>query len=697
MSAPSPVPLELIRRLARLGAPYKKSFALVVLLAGLATAASLVEPLIYRVAVNDVAGVFVHQGATSQVGGLSPTGGRQSRPPPPPGLAPAVAHVPDTHRRGHVAHRTPDEAFSTLLWAVFLLFVTALCARFFSLAADGVGAVVANRIEEDLIHATFGHVLRLPLQFFGKRASGALAKQIDQSDQVAPIVTAFTQEIAPEALRVVGILAIMFTQSKELTLAALATMPGYLWVARRSSRKLETGLDGYYGLWEEVGARIQDALAAVKTVKLSGAEPREAERLKAATRAAYGTFLARNRQENRYVFWQAFLIHLGKALVFGLGGWKALEHQLTPGDVVMFVAYLDQLYDPIDTLTSLAATLQQHAASLARAMRLLETGGGEAGGVPLGPGKGRVEFEDVRFGYTPEREVLRGLSFTLEPGTVTALVGPSGAGKTTASDLLLKLYEPASGAIRLDGQDLATLDPSGVRQEVGVVAADGAVFRGTLADNIRYKRPDASDDDVRAAALASGLGAALERLPEGLATEIGERGMGLSVGERQRLQIARVLLARPRLLILDEATANLDYATEADVKRALAETRGDRTTLVIAHRFSMIEDADRVLVLDGGRVVEEGTPAGLAASGGWFAKLASSAGGVAESEGEGEPGSEGDDGEGAENHEEEGAAESAGKDEPDGEGTDSEGAENDEEEGDDGDGEDGDGEDEASR
>jgi ATP-binding cassette subfamily B protein len=266
--------------------------------------------------------------------------------------------------------------------------------------------------------------------------------------------------------------------------------------------------------------------------------------------------------------------------------------------------------------------LQQQMASLNRPVRLLQTGPLEQGSAELAPGPGQIEFREVRFGYVPQREVLCGVTFTAKIGKVTAITGPSGAGKTTAADLLLKLWEPDSGKIRIDDQDLAKINPSSVRRAIGTVAADGAVFRGTLAENIRYKCPDASDDRVLQAALAAGLGNALDRLPQGLQTEIGEGGVGLSIGERQRLQIARILVDRPRILVLDEATANLDYATENEIKHTLRGLTPRPTTLVIAHRYSMVKDADHVVVLDQGRIVEQGTPNELIAAGGWFARLA---------------------------------------------------------------------------
>jgi len=659
-----------LRALITAARPFKNRFIVIAVLALVGTAADLMEPLIYRIAINDVAGLFVNrvehpaassaqpgQGAhksASSTAAKEPAGASEKRPaasaentpaaaaePVPPVAAektpavasekksaktaksePARAPARQKHRRGYVAPRTPKQTLTTLLWAVVALFVIGVSGYFFSMASEYQSTVVASRIEANLIQSTFGHVLRLPLAFFSRRASGGLAKRIDQADQVAPVISAFSQQIAPEVVRLVGICGIMFYQSWRLALASLAVLPLYFLITRQGTRRLETGMNEYYMMWEDVSARIQDALAAVKTVKLSGSEPRETSRLKSTAEHAYDDYLERTKVGNRYRIVQRTLTQFGQALVLGYGGWLVLAHQLTPGDVVMFVAYLDRLFDPIDSLSSLAVSLQQNLASLQRAVRLLQTGPEEARGVPLRPGQGKVEFRDVRFAYTQQREVLHDISFTVEPGRVTALAGPSGAGKTTTADLLLKLWEPTGGAILIDGQPLKEIDPSSLRQAIGLVAADGAIFRGTLADNIRYKRPDATDEEVHAAAIAAGLAPTLERLPDGLETEIGERGVGLSVGERQRLQLARILADRPRILVLDEATANLDYATEREVKDALSKLQNRPTMLVIAHRYSMIRDADYVIVLDEGRIIEQGPPADLIAAGGWFARLA---------------------------------------------------------------------------
>jgi ATP-binding cassette, subfamily B, bacterial len=652
----------------RLVQPYKKRLFAVFLVSLAATGITLVEPLIYREAVNDIAGLFVgpEKGKTAQAeagqgeesaitalfdkwmsGGDDHAATQDStyftfdtinntrdttvliKVKHHDGLVKKKKKITTTrvikepHTATRVAPRTPSQALGTLIWAVISLFAINIIGLFFWRLGENMNTRLSCTIEKNFIQRTFGHVLRLPLSFFAKRSSAVLHKQIDQSEEISGTVTYFTKDIFPEVVSLVGIISIMLWQNYILTLMALSIVPFYLAITIRSTRKLEMSLSGYYEKWEDVSASMQDALGGIKTVKLSGAEQREVDRLASQSGAAYRDYMGRAFLSNKYVFWQIFLTHVSTAMVLCYGGYLALIQKLTPGDVVMFVTYLDMLYSPIDRLASIWADIQTNVASIARAFRLLDTEVTEKAGAELNIQHGKVEFKDVVFGYTDERQVLKGLSFTAEPGKVTALVGTSGAGKTTTVDLLLKLFEPQGGSICIDGQDIAAVAESSIRRNIGIVSADGAVFRGTLADNIRYRKPDATDQEVEAAAIAAGMHATLERLPDGLQTLVGESGLGLSVGERQRVQIARVIVDRPRILIMDEATANLDFATEAEVKKTIEEIRKENTVIIIAHRYSMIKDADHIVVLDEGRVAEEGTPAELSQRGGWFAELAS--------------------------------------------------------------------------
>ena len=417
------------------------------------------------------------------------------------------------------------------------------------------------------------------------------------------------------------ILAILVSVNRGLALISMVALPLYAFVTWRMTRALNAGVDRYYALWDEVSSRIQQAVAvlASRRCRRTGLAITKWRVWVACLPARYDAYFRRTRLQSRFAFVQNGIIGIAKAGVLALGGVRALEHQLTPGDVVLFLAYLDRLYDPIERLTGLYTSLQPNVGSVHRAQRLLaERSASGAGLPPLLPGKGLVEFDGVSFAYDDHRPILTNISFRIEPGEHVALIGPSGAGKTTVSDLLAGLYTPRAGTIRIDGQPLGSVSPASIHTAVRSVAADGMLFRASIRDNMRYGRFDATDADVDEAAREAGLMSVLARLPDGLDTEIGEGGVALSAGERQRVLLARAFVAKPRVLVLDEATANLDYRTEAAVKHALTRLSRGRTTLMIAHRPSMLTDVDRVLVLQNGRVVRQGTPAELIDEPGYF-------------------------------------------------------------------------------
>jgi ABC-type multidrug transport system fused ATPase/permease subunit len=593
--------IEFIKELNVFTVPYKRTIGMVVVFMMLAIAADLLEPVIYKVVINDLSGIFVHKAAQH--------------------FTPAETLLQESlkpHTKHTVMPRTAVQAFHTLIIGALLLFVVNLLYRLFNLLSDYLSAQYSSKVEQDFIRAVFRHVLKLKLSFFTRNSSASLAKQIDQTDQVGPAVTTMVQDLASEAFRLVGTIGIMLSQHPVFTAISLSTLPLYAALSRRMAKKLEGTSAQYFEQWDDVANNLQNSLVNIKTVKVSGAEERMVGRFVASMQNVMANYLSRNRVENIYIFWQTFSIHLGKFLVFAYGSWQVIERQLTPGDVVMFAALLDKLYDPIDTLTSHLITLQTQRISISRGLRLLHSGEEENPGQPFKPGPGHVEFRHVTFGYKPRYPVINDVSLTLEPHSITALIGQSGAGKTTIVDLLLKFYEPQSGEILIDGQSLAQLDPAAVRQLVGIVSADGAVFRGTLRDNIVFKNQDARKDEIVKAVKDAGLTRTVERLPQGLDTEIGEQGMGLSLGERQRLQIARILVAQSRFLLLDEATANLDYAIELEIKETLARLKETTTILIIAHRYSMVKGADQVVVLDRGQVLAAGTHDEVYARNGWF-------------------------------------------------------------------------------
>jgi ABC-type multidrug transport system fused ATPase/permease subunit len=463
-------------------------------------------------------------------------------------------------------------------------------------AGNNHASVLANGVEREFILRTFRHVMRLPLAFFSGKATGAISRQIDQSDQIAPVFTAAAEEIWPDLFSLAAILVVLFVANAELALIVLIALPVYAAITWRMTLRLETDMDEYYAFWDEVSSDIQQAVAGAKTIQTYDLAAEEGHRMEEATRNAYEAYLRRNRLQNRFAYFQEVVVTFSRAAVLLLGGWKALQHQLSPGDVVMFIAYLDRIFDPIENLTGLYSSLQQHVGSIRRAEKLLSEPPAAGAEKPrLEPGGGLVEFEDVWFGYDPGRPVLKGVSF--------------------------RIYEPQRGEIRIDGQRTRDVSPASLRAAIRGVSPEGTIFRMTIRENIRYGRLTASDAEVEEAARLAGLAPVLAKLPEGIGTPIGERGVELSMGERQRVLLARAFLAGPEVFVLDEATASLDFRTENAIKETLRAISRGRTTILVAHRRSMLTEVDRVLVLNRGRIDEEGTPAALIAGSGYFHQM----------------------------------------------------------------------------
>jgi ABC-type multidrug transport system fused ATPase/permease subunit len=579
-------------------------------LAGFSSLLLLLQPLLYREAVNDVAGVFVQskpgEDSLDQVEQTFFQAWRSKKP----------------HTRTTVAHRTPKQAMATLIVVVVLLLLISLSASLASAGAEILTSRAGHGMERGVILAAFRKALRLPLSRDSMERASFLTKQVDQVEQVEPVVTMLALRVGPEAIRLVGILVIMLSQSPLLALLALAPLPFYAWVAVASTRRLGVNLDAYYQQWQSISGRISESLAGLKTVRASGAGNRELRALAKETYAAYAGAVKRDRLGAWSLFGQEFLVQVSKALVLLVGGWKTFERQLTPGDVVMLVAYIDQVYDPLDSLSGMAVVIQDHVASFRRGLRLALRKPEVFGKNALKPGPGRVSVEDLDYQYSHDAKVLRRVNFVLLPGKVNALVGPSGSGKSTLAELILGLRPASHGRILLDGQDIQDLSEEDLRKATALVSADGVLFSDTLKRNLLYQAPHSRDRQAWEALSAAGLAEVVRRLPRGWDTLLVDGHGPLSLGERQRLQIARALLAEPRLLVLDEATANLDQANEDKILKVLQGLRGRCTVLALTHHPALARGADQVIVIEKGRVRAFGTPEAVARRSLYYRRMA---------------------------------------------------------------------------
>jgi ATP-binding cassette subfamily B protein len=508
----------------------------------------------------------------------------------------------------------------------------------------------------DLRTRVYDHVQRMPLQFFTRTQTGALVSRLN--NDVIGAQRAFTSTLSGVVSNIIQLAltaAVMFTLSWQITALSLVLLPVFILPARRVGRRLAEITRESYQLDATMNATMTErfGVAGALLVKLFGRPDAEAERF--AARAARVRDIGIQQAMYARTFFVAMLLvaSLAQALTYGLGGWLAVRGQLSAGTVVTLALLLVRLYGPLTALANVRVDVMSALVSFDRVFEVLDLAPAIAqkpDAVPVPPGSARVEFRDVHFSYpsaadvslasledvavldrTATEPVLRGVSFVAEPGQLVALVGPSGAGKSTASMLLCRVYDATAGAVLVGGVDVRDATLESLRDTIGVVTQDAHLFHETIAENLRYARPEAGDEDLWAALRGAQIEELVRSLPDGLDTMVGERGYRFSGGEKQRLAIARMLLKAPSIVVLDEATAHLDSESEAAVQRALATALAGRTGLVIAHRLSTVRDADLILVLDHGRIVERGRHEELVAAGGLYAELYRTQFAVAES------------------------------------------------------------------
>ncbi|GIF07248.1 ABC transporter [Actinoplanes siamensis] len=514
-----------------------------------------------------------------------------------------------------------------------------LAQRWYS-ARIGEGVILSLRTQ------VYDHVQRMPLQFFTRTQTGALVSRLN--NDVVGAQRAFTSTLSgvlSNTIQLVLTAVVMVSLSWPITVLSLLLLPLFIIPARRVGKRLAEITRESYDLDAKMNATMTERfnVSGALLVKLFGRPDAEAARF--GERAARVRDIGIQQAMFSRTFFVAMLLvaSLAQALTYGLGGWLAVHGDVSAGTVVTLALLLTRLYGPLTALSNVRVDVMSALVSFDRVFEVLDLEPGIAekpDAVPIPPGAGRVEFRDVRFRYpsaaevslatledvasldrTENAPVLHGLDFTVEPGQLVALVGPSGAGKSTTSMLVSRVYDVTGGAVLIGGVDVrdATLDS--LRDTVGVVTQDSHLFHETIAENLRYARPGATQDEMWAALDGAQVGDLVRALPDGLQTVVGERGYRFSGGEKQRIAIARLLLKQPSIVILDEATAHLDSESEAAVQRALSVALEGRTALVIAHRLSTIREADLIVVLDRGRVVERGTHHSLVAAGGMYADL----------------------------------------------------------------------------
>jgi ATP-binding cassette subfamily B protein len=527
--------------------------------------------------------------------------------------------------RGFIDHLLPGQDLPLILVAIAALMALYLINGALMAIVTYWGHVLGIAIETELRRRAFDHLMRLSFRFYDGQKTGHLVGRMTKDlEEIGEVAHHGPEDLLIAVLTFLGAFALMVYVNPALALIAGLVVPIAAWVITHYGGRMTRNWQAQFGRVGAFNARIEEAVGGIRVVKAFANEAHE--------RRLFGE----DNEKYRRVKLDAYRImavsltlnYLGmravQVIVMLAGSIFIVRGAMTIGDFVAFLLLVGVFYRPLDKISAVIETYPKGIAGFRRYLQLIGTAPDivdRAEARPAPPLKGMVRYEGVRFGYEPDRPVLREINLAIAPGETIALVGPSGAGKTTLCALLPRFYDVDAGRITIDGIDIRDLTLASLRAQIGIVQQDVFLFAGTIRDNIAYGRLGASDDAILDAARRARLDGMIRELPDGLDTVIGERGVKLSGGQKQRIAIARIFLKNPPILILDEATSALDTETERAIQASLAELAEGRTTLVIAHRLATIRDADRIVVVADGRIAEQGTHADLLARGAAYRAL----------------------------------------------------------------------------
>ncbi len=489
------------------------------------------------------------------------------------------------------------------------LLASALLAWALGWARTYLLALVSERIGADLRTTTFEHLMRLSLDYFGSKRTGDLMNRVgSETDRINVFLSLHALDFATDVLMIAMTAVILVSINPWLALVTLVPLPFIAWLIHLVRDRLRTGFEKIDRVWGEVTNVLADTIPGIRVVKAFAQEKREADRFRAANQYNLEVNDKLNKTWSLFTPTVSLLTEIGLLVVWAFGIWLVSHHDITVGVLTAFIAYIGRFYGRLDSMSRIVSVTQKAAAGAKRIFDILD----HVSNVPdpINPAamkslEGRIEMDGIGFRYG-SRSVIRGLSLDIRPGEMIGLVGHSGSGKSTLVNLICRFYDVTDGAIRVDGVDIRRIAVADFRRHIGLVLQEPFLFFGTIAENIAYGKPEATREEIVAAARAAHAHDFILRLPHGYDSLVGERGQGLSGGERQRISIARALLINPRILIMDEATSAVDTETEKEIQKALDNLVQGRTTIAIAHRLSTLRKADRLVVMDKGQVVEVG-------------------------------------------------------------------------------------------